>query len=109
MHHVIAVEETVRKIFTFNRTCMLFSVLALLDASIRMMRFWVFTSYNTFEEICIIVDNVQQLLSDVHGTLLLQFSNCGTIFAAVRFMPKTSVKLTWHEPNKCQYPQQPLL
>ena len=27
------------------------------------------------------------------------FSNSGTIFAAARFMPKTSVKITWHEPN----------
>ena len=28
-----------------------------------------------------------------------KFSNFGTIFAAARFMPKTSVKIAWHEPN----------
>ena len=28
-----------------------------------------------------------------------KFSNFGTIFAAARFMPKTSVKFAWHEPN----------
>ena len=28
-----------------------------------------------------------------------KYSNFGTIFAAARFMPKTSVKIAWHEPN----------
>ena len=28
-----------------------------------------------------------------------KLGNFGTIFAATRFMPKTSVKMAWHEPN----------
>ena len=29
----------------------------------------------------------------------LKFSNFGTIFAATRYISKTSVKIAWHEPN----------
>ena len=29
----------------------------------------------------------------------LKFCNFGTIFTSARFMPKTSIKIAWHEPN----------
>ena len=41
-------------------------------------------------------DLFEQILIDFER---LKFCNFGTIFAAVCFMPKTSVKISWHEPN----------
>ena len=55
---------------------------------------WFVTSYDLLEEIWIVVERPQHFLSDVHA-----FSNFGTIFVAVRFMYKASVKIAWHEPT----------
>ena len=41
-----------------------------------------------------------RMICDTNATLFCsKFSNFGTIFAATRFMPKTSVKIAWHELN----------
>ena len=70
-------------------------------------RSWIFwalvlvTSYDLFEQICIVVERCQYLLSDVQPRrcFCLRFSNSVSIFVAARFMPKTSVKIAWHKPN----------
>ena len=57
-------------------------------------------SSDLFEQIWIIVErrNTPWAMS-MRRCFCSKFSNFGTIFAAARFMPKTSVKITWHEPN----------
>ena len=61
---------------------------------------WFVTSYDHIEQIWIIIEGCQHLLSDVHAMLFCwKFSNFETIFAAAHFMPKTYVKIAWHEPN----------
>ena len=61
---------------------------------------WFVSSCGLFEQIQIVVERRQQLLSDVNATFFFcsKFSNFGTILDAARFMPKTSVKIACHEP-----------
>ena len=85
IHHSIAIEE--------NGEQNIFSILVLLvnwaqcqsHTSIIRHHLW------PFEQIWIVV-------SDVHAKLD-KICIFGTIFAAVRFLPKTSLKIAWHEPN----------
>ena len=39
-------------------------------------------------------------MSSMQRCFCSKFCNFGIIFAAARFMPKTSVKIAWHEPNE---------
>ena len=55
---------------------------------------WFVTSYYLFELIWIVVEHCQHHLSDVHAPLFCsKFGNFGIIFAALLYMPKTSVKI----------------
>ena len=49
---------------------------------------WFVTSYNLF--------NIPWAMS-MQRCFCLKFCNFGTIFVVARFMPKTSVKIAWHE------------
>ena len=45
------------------------------------------------------VINISWAISMQRCLFFSKFSNYGTFFAAASFMPKTSVKIVWHEPN----------
>ena len=49
---------------------------------------WFVTGYDLFEQIWSVVEHHQHLLSEDHA-----------IFSAALFLPKTSIKIAWHEPN----------
>ena len=89
MHHAIA---TMSKTFTFYLSWRAFIGLGSSGRfHIVAIQPWFATSYELFEQIWIVVKRSQHLLSDVHAT----FSNFGTIFAAVRFMPVNTVIESW--------------
>ena len=62
---------------------------------------WFVTSYDLFRQIWIVVEHCQHLLSDVSLRCCFssKFSHFWTIFAAARFMRKTSVNIALHEPD----------
>ena len=48
----------------------------------------------------LVVERRQLFLSmSMRRCFSLKFNNFGIIFAAARYMPQTSVKIAWHEPN----------
>ena len=79
-------------VLTLGRLCFGFDVTTIYS--------WFVTSYNLFKQIWILVDVIQDSLSDGHATgFLSKFSNFRTNFAATRFRPKISKKIAWHEPT----------
>ena len=78
-----------------------FFVLALLVASIGMIGLW-FAWFVIFEQIWIVV-NISWAMS-MRRCFCSKFSNFGTTFFATRFMPKTCVKIAWHDLN-CTWSQ----
>ena len=102
-HHVIAFEENSEQNIHFW---------PYLTYSFRSWLFWmlpfdwlgfgfnIIASYDLFEQVWIVFEHRQHLLSDVHATLFCsKYSNFGTVFAAARFMSNTSVKNSWHRAN----------
>ncbi|UYV82772.1 TIGD6 [Cordylochernes scorpioides] len=57
------------------------------------------THYDPLEQIWVIADRVQHLNSNLMRCCFWsQVSNFGTNFAATRLMPKSLIKIEWHEP-----------
>ena len=109
-------KKTVSKTFTFDRIDVLFSVLALLDASIGMIRIW----FHCHNHTCMISHQLWAFLSKSRSSLYVdniswglymrhyfcsQFINFGT---AAHFMSKTSEKLLGMSRTICRHHQQPL-
>ena len=57
---------------------------------------WSVTSSDLFEQIC--TTNISWAISE-RRCFCSKFRNFLTPFAAARFMPKTTIKMAWHEPN----------
>ena len=96
MHHAIAIEE--------NRSWLFWTLpLGWLGFGFNVIAIhsWFVTSCDLFEQICIVVERLQHTAwtMSMRCCFCSKFSNLGTIFAAARFMPTTSVENTWHEPN----------
>ena len=92
MHHAIAIKET--------------RSLGFLDAFIGMIGLWIQCHSHTpiirHQLWSFWANLVRRWTSSTSPKRCFcsKFSNFGTIFAAARFMPKTSVKIAWHEPNE---------
>ena len=102
MHQAIAIKENsgqnlhIRPNLTsFFRSC-LFWTLAL-----GWLDFAFATSYDPFEQSWGSSLNVVSIscAMSMHRSFCSRFSSFETIFAAAPYLPKTSVKIDWHEPN----------
>ena len=103
----LQLKKTVNKTFIFDRSYVLFAVLALLDNFIGIIRCHSHTPMirhqlwflSKSESSLNIVVNISWTLS-MQCCFRLKLSNFRTIFVAARFMPKTSVKIAWQESNE---------
>ena len=90
---------------TLNKTFTFFSLLVLFDAFIGMIGLW-FQCHSHTPMTPVLrksgsssnVVNISRAMSKRH-CFCSKFSNFGTIFAITRFLPKTSVKIAWHQLN----------
>ena len=94
MNHAIVIEENWAKPSHLSEFVGLFSVLVVLDAYIRMIGLW-FQCHSHTPMICHQLWSFWANLD--HRWTSSKVSSCGTIWTASGFMPKTSVKIVWHQ------------